>query len=97
MLKDWGIKTKTHVWMDASAGIAIGSRRGLGKVKHIDTVFLWVQEVVDQKRVTIGKKVTDEMLADILTKPANSTTLEKMLQGMGYYPEAGRHDLGLRA
>ena len=29
--------------MDATAGFAIGSRRGLGRVRHIDTVFIWVQ------------------------------------------------------
>ena len=56
---DWGISLKGHIWMDATAGIAIGSRRGLGKVKHIDTVFLWVQEVVGQGRVSLGKKGTE--------------------------------------
>ena len=39
---DRGWTFNAHVWMDATAGIAIGSRRGLGRVKHIDTVFLWV-------------------------------------------------------
>ena len=29
-------------YMDATTGLSIGSRHGLGKVKHIDTVFLWV-------------------------------------------------------
>ena len=38
ILFDWG----AHVWIDATAGIAIGSRQVLGRVKHIDTVFLWV-------------------------------------------------------
>ena len=36
---DWRWKFNAHVWMDATAGIAIGSRRGFGRVKHIDTVF----------------------------------------------------------
>ena len=27
MLLDWGWKFNAHVWMDATAGIAIGSRR----------------------------------------------------------------------
>ena len=31
--------------MDATAGIAIGSRRRLGRVKHIETVFLLVQAI----------------------------------------------------
>ncbi len=46
LAKDWGIRFGAQVWMDATAGIAIGSRRGLGRVKHIDTVFLWCQQVM---------------------------------------------------
>ena len=52
--------------MDATAGIAIGSRRGLGRVKHIDTVFFW-KAMVTEKKISLGKKPTKEMLADFLT------------------------------
>ena len=55
LAKDWGMCMRGHVWMDSTVGIAIGSRRGLGKVKHIDTVFLWVQEVMNAGRITVGK------------------------------------------
>ena len=34
--KDWALQTENEIYMDASAGIAMGSRRGLGKAKHID-------------------------------------------------------------
>ena len=46
---DWGVKTTNEVNMDASAGISMGSRRGLGKAKHVDTQFYWVQERVAQR------------------------------------------------
>ena len=49
LLADWNIKVEIQVWIDATAGIAIGQRRGLGRVKHIDTAFLWVQEVFDDR------------------------------------------------
>ena len=55
MMADWGVKLSVNIAMDASAGISIASRRGLGKVKHIDTCYLWVQEIVDQKRVTLKR------------------------------------------
>ena len=97
LIRDWGIGLKAHVWMDATAGIAIGSRRGLGKVKHIDTVFLWAQEVVNTGRVTVGKKPTTEMLADILTKPVTHSILRKMLTNMSFEFQAGEHSLGLKA
>eukprot|EP00971_Amphidinium_carterae_P106673 2113176-Amphidinium_carterae.1 len=38
------LEVPLHINMDATAGISIGSRRRLGRVKHIDTVFLWCQE-----------------------------------------------------
>lgn len=41
---DWGRRFKLTAKMDATAGIAIGKRRGLGRVKHIATNFLWVQK-----------------------------------------------------
>ena len=93
MAKDWGIQFRLRVWMDASAGISIGSRRGLGRVKHIDTVFLWVQQIVTQWRVRLGKKGADEMLADILTKPVNEKIMERMLRGMAFFFEEGKHRL----
>ena len=97
LAKDWGMHLKAHVWMDATAGIAIGSRRGLGKVKHIDTVFLWAQEVINSGRASVGKKDTREMLADMLTKPVSGPTMRLLLEGMGYHFADGKHALGLKA
>ena len=63
ILFDWGWKFNAYTWMDATAGIAIGSRRGLGRVKHIDTVFLWVQAMVAGDGV--GGGLAKEILADV--------------------------------
>ena len=54
--------------MDATAGIAIGSRRGLGRVKHTDTVCLWVQAMVTEGKISLGKTPTKEMLADFFNE-----------------------------
>ena len=42
--------------MDATAGIAIGSRKGIGRVKHIDTVFLWVQAMVTEGKISLRQE-----------------------------------------
>ena len=75
ILLDWGWRVRCHVWMDATAGIAIGSRRGLGRVKHMDTAFLWVQALVTEGKISLGKKATVEMLADFLTKNVDAKTM----------------------
>ena len=96
LAKDWGIRLEPLVHMDATAGIAIGSRRGLGRVKHIDTIFLWVQEVIAKGRVAVDKKHTSVMLADILTKAMTEGRMESMLSKMGFtYDSKSRHGLSL--
>ena len=96
-LKDWGIFLPIQSWMDASTGLSIGSRHGLGRVKHIDTVFLWVQDAVSNGKISLGKKHTDEMLADLLTKPLDRSRIQYLLSGMNYRYTEGRHHLALNA
>ena len=93
---DWGIKTVNEVNMDASAGISMGSRRGLGKAKHVDTQFHWVQERVAQKNFKIKKVGTNDMLADVLTKPVPEATMNKALLGMNFHFLEGQHQLSLK-
>ena len=97
ILIDWGWNLKSHVWMDATTGIAIGSRRGLGRVKHIDTVFLWVQAVVTEGRIALGKKATTEMLADFLTKNVDAAVMTKCLDGLNLIFRDGSSKLRLKA
>ena len=50
MLKDIGVATEIEIKTDANAAIGIGSRRGTGKVRHLETNQLWVQDKVAKKR-----------------------------------------------
>ena len=97
ILADWGWKFGSLIWMDATTGIAIGSRRGLGRVKHIDTVFLWVQAVITDGRIALGKKVTTEMLADFLTKNVDAGTMMMCLRGLDLTFKEGSSKLRLKA
>ena len=94
-LKDWGISIPMIGFMDATTGLAIGSRHGLGRVKHIDTVFLWAQEVVTSGRAKLYKKSTVDMLADLFTKPLEAQRMSMLLSRMGYNFVEGRHHLAL--
>ena len=93
ILLDWGWKFNAHVWMDATAGIAIGSRRGLGRVKHIDTVFFWVQAIVTEGKISLGKKPTKEMLAEFLTKHVDAATMHSCMAGLGMRFQSGESKL----
>ena len=45
ILKDFGVTMTGKVWADASAALGIIARKGLGKVRHLDTSYLWIQEI----------------------------------------------------
>ena len=44
MYKDFGTHMNGVVLRDASAALAIVARRMLGKLRHLDTNYLWIQE-----------------------------------------------------
>ena len=50
----------------------------------MDTQFHWVQERVAQRNFKIKKVGTNDMLADVLTKPVPEATMNKALLGMNF-------------
>jgi hypothetical protein len=68
LLKDLGVGVPLRVWTDSSAAIGICGRQGLGKLRHLDTHTLWIQQAVRTKRVDLRKVPGDQNPADLLTK-----------------------------
>ncbi len=44
ILKDWHKPMTADLMADASAALGIIGRTGLGKLRHIDTSYLWLQQ-----------------------------------------------------
>jgi hypothetical protein len=53
---------------DATAAIGIAKRRGLGKIRHLSTADLWIQEKIRNGNMELVKILGTENPADILTK-----------------------------
>ena len=68
LLQDLGVVLPLRVRTDSSAAIGICSRQGLGKLRHLDTHTLWVQQAVRSGRLELKKVLGDENPADLLTK-----------------------------
>ena len=68
LLKDLGVEVPLRVWTDSSAAIGICTRQGLGKLRHLDTHTLWIQQAVRTKRVDLRKVSGEVNPADLLTK-----------------------------
>jgi hypothetical protein len=79
LLKDLGLDVPLRVWTDSSAALGICSRQGLGKLRHLDTHTLWVQQAVRSRRLELKKVLGEENPADLLTKHSLSKErLEKL-------------------
>ena len=81
---------RLEVLTDATAARGIASRTGLGKTRHIEVHYLWVQEKIAQKAMTLSKVWGHENPADLLTKHLDQTTRERFTEALGLEPREGR-------
>ena len=93
VLSDFNISVRLTLKSDASAAIAIASRRGLGKVRHIEVCQLWLQEKVRKGEIKIVKVSTDQNVADALTKYVSGENMSKHMFATGQKSRDGRHAL----
>ena len=82
MCIDMGEKVEGSVLGDASAALAIIHRKGLGKLRHLDTNYLWVQEVAARKQIAYKKVHGKENVADLFTKPVSWEEICKHVEKM---------------
>ena len=72
LMKDLGMSVRVRVWTDSSAAIGICGRSGLGKLRHVQTHTLWVQERVRTGAIELRKVHGDVNPADLFTKHLSS-------------------------
>ena len=95
MLSDFGVvvDSRLHIHTDSSAAKGICSRRGLGKVRHIDIHMLWIQDRVYKGDIIIKKVCGEDNISDALTKHVDAGKLTQHLQNTGQELLSGRHTL----
>ena len=78
VLSDFGVSVKIEIHSDATAAIGICKRQGLGRVRHLTTADLWVQQKVRSRELKLFKLPGTENPSDLMTntkqppKPAAS-------------------------
>ena len=82
LLRDLGHALPVRVWTDSSASIGICTRQGLGKLRHIDTHTLWVQQAVRSGRIDLRKISGEVNPADLFTKHSLSRDRLVSLTGL---------------
>ena len=89
-MRDFGLQVAGEIWGDAQAALGSINRKGLGKTRHIQTGFLWVQQVAAEKRLKYGKVLGKENPADLYTKYLDWATMGKHMNRVRYEVTTGR-------
>ena len=76
-----------RAWIDLRG---ITARLGLGKIRHMHTHYLWLQERVRNKDLNTVKVKGDINPADVATKHLASKDLHKMMDLLNYRFADGR-------
>ena len=97
-LNDLGVKVNVEVASESSSAKSFASRQGLENQRHVQTRYLWLQERVALKHLSVKKIKGTDNESDILTKAVAAPTMQKHMQSMGYVDvERGRMHKTLKA
>ena len=69
LLRDLGYEKKPVLAIDAKATEHILHRQGIGKLKHIDVAYLWIQDEIRSHRLRVRRVRSEDNVADLGTKP----------------------------
>ena len=87
-----GMTITGEVYTDSSAALGITKRCGIGKVRHLRTQGLWIQETNLTGRLKYWKVLGSKNPVDILTKHVPGELLEKHLETLNVEVRNGRAD-----
>ena len=68
LMADLGAWWPARVWTDSSASIGMCTRQGIGKVRHMDTQIMWIQQRVRNNDIDLYKVLGENNPADLMTK-----------------------------
>ena len=88
--RDLGIELSCELYCDSAAALGIAQRAGIGKVRHLRTQGLWVQEVRVSGRIAYHKVLGEKNPADLLTKFMTAELASKHLSTLNMKMTEGR-------
>jgi len=87
---DFGIVLSGMIHCDAAAALGIVNRQGLGKLRHVNVRYLWLQEKVKDKELEVVKVPGADNPADLFTKHLDAATMWKHVTKLGFHAAEGR-------
>lgn len=90
MGRELNMNLSIRMLVDASAALGVAQRQGIGKIRHLQTGALWIQEQELKKVLKMGKVSGTDNCSDILTKNVSREILERHASGMDMEYREGR-------
>ena len=90
--RDLGMNLQCELFCDSAAALGISQRAGIGKVRHLRTQGLWVQEVRVSGRIAYKKVLGEKNPADLMTTYMSSELSAKHLETMNMHMSGGRSE-----
>ena len=90
VLADFGLTVKLEVHSDATAAIGICKRQGLGRVRHLATADLWIQQKVRARELKLFKLPGKDNPSDLMTKYKTAPEASRFLSMLGIQRLDGR-------
>ena len=91
ILQELGETVEIDVKCDSSAARAMANRVGLGRTKHVDVKYLWVQQVIQHRLARVAPVSSNENLSDIGTKRVPGDRLHELCRNIGLSFAENRH------
>ena len=88
--RDLGMEFSAAVYTDASAALGIVQRKGIGKVRHLRTQSLWLQEAHATRGVQFEKIDGSRNPSDLFTKHLTEILADRHMKSLCATPEGGR-------
>ena len=90
---DLGVTGGLTLRADAQAAIGICRRSGIGRVRHLAVVDLWIQQKAKDKVVHYSKLDGSVNTSDMLTKPVEAEVIRRHMEELGLEFRGGRHEM----
>ena len=77
---DWDIDVPAVIKSDSSSANSLANRRGLGRQRHVQTRYLWIQERIACRHIVVRYIKGILNPADLLTKPLPESRIRELAE-----------------
>jgi hypothetical protein len=83
LLQDLGLEVSIRLMVDSSSAKSMMSRLGVGRVRHLETRLLWMQQLVRDGTIIVKWIPGVSNPADVLTKPKCWSDISRLTTVVG--------------